>query len=250
MGYEIVPRNDDLPLDFDDERRKIVEAVKPYTLTSPERIFSLCQAVRHLTITDVDGAFVECGVWKGGSMMAACLELLALGDCSRDLFLFDTYEGMTVPDDSIDIDVSGTKASSFLGNGRPKDHAIWEDDRGCAVAPLDVVRTALESTGYPSARLNYVVGKVEDTLPASAPAAVALLRLDTDWYSSTRHELIHLFPRVVPGGVVIIDDYGHWMGARKAVDEYLSDNGIKMFLNRIDYSGRLGIVMTSPASDR
>ncbi len=174
--------------------------------------------------------------------MAACLKLLSLDSATRDLYLFDTFEGMTAPDDSVDVDTTGTAASTFLSSGDPDVHPIWEDERGCAVAPLEGVRVALESTGYPPAQLNYVVGKVEDTLPANAPTSIALLRLDTDWYSSTRHELVHLFPRIVPGGVVIIDDYGHWMGAKKAVDEYFAENDIKILLNRIDYSGRLGIV--------
>jgi hypothetical protein len=86
-----------------------------------------------------------------------------------------------------------------------------------------------------------VKGKVEDTVPKNAPEEIALLRLDTDWYESTRHELVHLFPRLVPGGVLIIDDYGHWQGARKAVDEYIAGNQVKILLNRVDYTGRIGV---------
>jgi O-methyltransferase len=86
-----------------------------------------------------------------------------------------------------------------------------------------------------------VKGKVEDTVPKNAPEKIALLRLDTDWYESTRHELVHLFPRLVPGGVLIIDDYGHWQGARKAVDEYIAGNQVKILLNRVDYTGRIGV---------
>jgi O-methyltransferase len=86
-----------------------------------------------------------------------------------------------------------------------------------------------------------VKGKVEDTVPKNAPEKIALLRLDTDWYESTRRELVHLFPRLVPGGVLIIDDYGHWQGARKAVDEYIAGNQVKILLNRVDYTGRIGV---------
>jgi hypothetical protein len=89
--------------------------------------------------------------------------------------------------------------------------------------------------------VRFVKGLVEDTLPSSAPESIALLRLDTDWYESTRHELIHLFPRLVSGGVLILDDYGHWQGARKALDEYFEEHGVKMLLNRIDYSARIGV---------
>jgi hypothetical protein len=86
-----------------------------------------------------------------------------------------------------------------------------------------------------------VKGKVEDTIPRAAPKQIALLRLDTDWYESTYHELKHLYPRLVPGGVLILDDYGHWEGARRAVDQYFEEERIRLFLHRIDYAGRLAI---------
>jgi hypothetical protein len=96
-------------------------------------------------------------------------------------------------------------------------------------------------TNYPQDKLNYVVGKVEDTIPETLPRKIALLRLDTDWYESTLHELNHLYPLLTEGGVLIIDDYGHWQGAKKAVDEYIEKNKLKILLNRIDYTGRIAI---------
>ena len=103
------------------------------------------------------------------------------------------------------------------------------------------VREALRSTGYPTERVHLVEGRVEETLPAAAPDPIALLRLDTDWYRSTKHELEHLYPRISPGGVVIIDDYGHYEGVRRAVDEYLESSGEALLLNRIDYTARVGV---------
>jgi O-methyltransferase len=85
----------------------------------------------------------------------------------------------------------------------------------------------------------FVKGPVEETIPRTTPERIALLRPDTDWYESTKHELVHLYPRLVPGGVLMIDDYGHCSGARKATDEYFS--GSLLFLNRSDYTGRLAI---------
>ena len=108
-------------------------------------------------------------------------------------------------------------------------------------AGFDEVRRNLASTGYPSDRLHFIRGRVEDTIPASAPESIALLRLDTDWYESTRHELTHLYPRLVRGGVLIIDDYGHWQGARQATDEYFSVLGSPVLLHRIDYTGRIAV---------
>ena len=103
------------------------------------------------------------------------------------------------------------------------------------------VRKLLTGAGYPESRLHFVRGAVEQTLPARAPEQVAILRLDTDWYESTRHELVHLFPRLTVGGVLIVDDYGHWEGARKAVDEYFGAEHAPLLLTRVDYTGRVAI---------
>ena len=99
----------------------------------------------------------------------------------------------------------------------------------------------MASTGYPANQISYVRGPVEQTIPITVPESIALLRLDTDWHASTRHELDYLFPRLVKGGVLIIDDYGHWQGARKAVDDYIAANKLNLLLSRIDYTGRLAV---------
>jgi hypothetical protein len=145
-------------------------------------------------------------------MMAVALTLLQMGISDRDLYLFDTYQGMPPPED-VDVDLYGHAASDPASGSY--------DAAGCTVG-LAAVQNAMRSTGYPPERIHYVVGMVEDTLPAKAPERIAFLHLDTDWYRSTRHELEQLFPRVSPGGSVMLDDYGHWKGARKATDEYLA----------------------------
>ena len=108
-------------------------------------------------------------------------------------------------------------------------------------AEIDAVKQSVLSTGYAVDKIHFVKGKVEDTIPQTLPAAISVLRLDTDWYESTMHEMQHLYPNLVAGGVMMIDDYGHWLGARKAVDEYLVNNKIRMLLHRDDYTGRSGI---------
>jgi len=200
-------------------------------MTSTERIVALTQAIEYVQRAGIPGAIVECGVWRGGSMMAVARTLLAESNTDRDLYLFDTFEGMSAPTDA-DRDHQGASAAKLLeSSSRDKDE-VW------CYAGIDDVRANLESTGYPTARLHFVKGPVEDTIPDQAPEEIALLRLDTDWYESTKHELAHLYPRLKPGGVLIIDDYGHWQGARKAVDEYFEGN---VLLQRIDYTGRLAI---------
>jgi hypothetical protein len=223
--------------DVDPRVLDIYSRVKTFTMTSPERVIALCEAVRYVERGGVRGAIVECGVWRGGSSMAVALMLAALGKSDRDLVLFDTFEGMSAPTDE-DRRASDAAAAARLLEGSSRDGKIW------CYSPLDEVRANLASTGYPMARVSFVQGKVEETAPGQAPAEIALLRLDTDWYASTRHELEHLFPRLSPGGVLIIDDYGAWEGARKAVDEFVEGSGVAILLNRIDETGRIGVKAT------
>jgi hypothetical protein len=156
-----------------------------------------------------------------------------VGDTARDLYLYDTYDGMPPPTDA-DRDFQGHAAADQLAS-QSKDAMVW------ARAQFDEVRANMTSTGYPAERIVYVQGKVEDTIPGQVPERIALLRLDTDWYESTRHEMEHLFPRLVPGGVLILDDYGHWEGARKAVDEYLARCEKPLLLARVDAAGRIAV---------
>lgn len=214
-----------------------IESVLPFTMTSIERISALIDAVDYVVDQQIQGDFVECGVWRGGSMMAIAKTLLSRNQNDRQLWLYDTFEGMSAPE-ACDIDHVGSTAAELLKLQSPDDPAsIW-----CQCS-LEEVRTNLDSTGYPDGGIRYVKGPVEKTLPEQIPKRIALLRLDTDWYQSTKHELTHLFPRLVDGGVLVIDDYGHWKGCRKAVDEYIKTNKISILLNRIDYTGRMGLKM-------
>ena len=213
--------------DLDEPTLAILGRVLPYTMTSPPRIAAVCSAVRYAEANSIPGAFVECGVWKGGSSMAAALTFRT----PRPLYLYDTFEGMSAPTDHDRRATSGESAAHMLRKADRRD-SIW------CYSPLQEVQRNMDSTGYPASQINYVKGKVEHTIPASAPAQIAILRLDTDWYESTRHELVHLYPRLSPGGVLIIDDYGYWAGARQAVDEYFAGS---VFLSRIDQTGRLAI---------
>lgn len=222
-------------IDLDPAFLPILRQCQPQTMTSVERIYALYKAVEYLCAAQVAGDFVECGVWRGGSMMCAALTLLKAKDVSRKLYLYDTFEGMVQPD-TVDVNFEGIDAISQLS-----DEPCTETSHIWAYAPLEAVRRNMESTGYPDNKICYVSGAVELTIPVTLPDSIALLRLDTDWYASTQHELIHLFPRLVKGGVLIIDDYGHWQGARQAVDEYFAERDVKILLNRVDYTGRIGV---------
>jgi hypothetical protein len=223
------------PPDFPDEAISTILEVQPYTMTSPERILALIQAVEYVENNKIDGDIVECGVWKGGSMLAAARTLTRSGDQKRHLYLFDTFDGMTAPTEE-DVDWTGSSAE-FLLEKDEKD----EESRIWCYAPFESVRKTMEESGYDKDKIHLIKGKVEETIPLYAPKRIAILRLDTDWYESTKHELTYLFPRLSVGGVIIIDDYGWWKGARLATDEYVQENNLNILLNRIDQTGRIGI---------
>jgi O-methyltransferase len=223
--------------DYEPELERTIRRVRRYTMTTPRRIAALCDSVEYAVRAEVPGAVVECGVWKGGSMMAAALTLLRLDAADRDLYLFDTFQGMPPPTahDTISAYDGYSPMRHWRRRRREGGANTWH------YAPAGDVRAALLSTGYPAERVHLVEGRVEDTLPARAPDQIAVLRLDTDWYESTRHELEQLYPRLEPGGALILDDYGHYEGARRAVDEYFEARGERPLLSRIDYTGRVGV---------
>jgi O-methyltransferase len=236
LGFDVVratPAIDSVLSDLDEVSRGIIRQVRPYTLTSLERLAAVVESVRHVVKHRIPGDFVECGVWRGGSSMAAALTLKELGDTSRTLYLYDTFEGMSEPTDK-DRLADGTSAATILAADKPGT-GYW------CYASLEDVQTNVRTTGYPDDKIVYVKGRVEDTIPARSPERIALLRLDTDWYESTRHELEHLYPRLAHHGVLLIDDYGHWQGARTAVDEYVAKLSAPLFLQRVDYTGRVAI---------
>jgi hypothetical protein len=214
------------------ETRSAIECVRPYTMTSLDRLAAVCGAVEYAVENRIPGAFVECGVWKGGSSMAAALTYRRLNRTDVDLFLFDTFEGMPEPGKEDNHRSTGAAAKDMLA-GTDNSSSMK------CYAGLNEVCRNLEGTGYPGERLHFVKGMVEETIPSQAPHEISILRLDTDWYASTKHELNHLFPRVSRNGVLIIDDYGDWEGARKAVDEYFATLKPRPLLNRIDNTGRI-----------
>lgn len=237
LGY--VPKSavDILPVDLaeDTEFMKLYEQCKPYTMTSAERLYGLYKSVIYIIDNNIAGDFVECGVWKGGSsmMIALCLKLRNVQN--RKIYLYDTFEGMSKPSVE-DKSFLGEEASMLLDKEDPNvSTSVW------CVSSIDEVKSNLSKTNYPSNLLHFIQGKVEDTLPTNTPGPLALLRLDTDWYESTKIEMELLFPLLNLNGILIIDDFGHWQGAKKAVLEYFARHNVKPFLHRLDYTGRLYI---------
>jgi O-methyltransferase len=237
VGYQLSPITPPRSVreqnpDITDREWEIYSAVKPFTMLSVERILANVRAIEHVVRNDIPGDIVECGVWRGGGSMAMALALK--GHSPRTLWMYDTYAGMTDATDK-DISHSGASASALVSAAKQLRTADRSLKLGCV--SLDEVRANMMTTDYPISRIKFVEGPVEQTIPGDVPDRISLLRIDTDWYASTLHELIHLYPLLSPDGILIVDDYGHWQGARKAVDEYFE--GQPLFLNRIDYTGRL-----------
>ena len=237
--YDIVkykPGSSDLyPGDFNEMHKTIIQKAKPFTMTGNERLFTLIEAVKYISKYNTEGDIVECGVWKGGSMLTVAETLVQLNKIGRTLYLYDTFEGMSEPTEH-DETYNNEKARNLLVSNTDKEkNLVW------AYSTLDEVKSTMGLSKYDPELIKYVKGKVEDTIPSVIPKKIALLRLDTDWYESTKHEMQYLFPLIAKGGVLIIDDYGHWKGARKAIDEYIDENNVQLLLNRIDETARIAI---------
>jgi O-methyltransferase len=218
--------------DYDDAAMEIMRRVKPRTMTSNEKLYGLVQATRYVVQHAIPGDIVECGVWRGGSMQAVALTLLELGATDRHLHLFDTFEGMPPPTEK-DRRFDGRSAEELLAT-QERDSTMW------GIAGVDEVRQAMTEVDYPAELVHFHEGLVENTIPSQAPEQISILRLDTDWYESTRHELEHLYDRLSPGGVLIVDDYGHWAGARLATDDFLEKTGEALLLLPLS-TGRIAV---------
>lgn len=222
------------PQDFSKFTRELWDKIEPYTMTSQARVANLEYAVRHILAHGLRGDFVECGVGAGGSMMAVALTLLALGDADRRILLYDTYEGMPRPTER-DLSVFGKPALRKWKRRTKDGKNAWHN------YPLEDVENNLAQTRYPAEKMLFIKGLVQDTLPHNDSASIALLRLDTNLYESTAVECEHLYPKLVSGGVFIIDDYYRCLGQKDAVDEYLEKHKQRVLLVRVDDHAAMGV---------
>lgn len=201
-----------------------VKTVQPYSMTSIERITELYNSLEYIRLNNINGDVVECGVWKGGNILGV-MEYLHHYKIDKKIWLFDTFEGMTAPEEN-DIDLNNNHASNML-------HIPVV----LAKSPIEEVKENLSKSNFNKEKLIFVIGDVSETLidQNNIPEKISLLRLDTDWYKSTKDELFFLYPKLVENGVLIVDDYGHWQGSKKAVDEYFY--GQNILIEKIDYTG-------------
>ncbi|TAK66833.1 MAG: macrocin O-methyltransferase [Dehalococcoidia bacterium] len=191
---------------------------------------TLYEQVAYVERRQLPGAFVECGVWRGGGAAMMALANLAEAAERRVIHLFDSFEGMPAPSQELD----GPEAARLMAEAAQRGVACN------AAAPEEALRLIVERAGYPEAFVRVHQGWFQDTLPADRDGIgpIALLRIDGDWYDSTRVVFEQLYDRVAPGGVIVIDDYGHFEGCRRATDEFLARHAPHAYLHHIDYTGR------------
>lgn len=212
---------------------EIYNKVRPFTMCGRPRTYATINAVKHIINNKIPGDIIECGVYKGGQIMAMILTLLTYKIRDREIYLYDTFEGVPMPE-------SWEKAVKHGGSAvkRYKKFEREDGSSGWCRSELEEVRKNVFSLDYPKSKIHFVKGLVEETLPNSTHESVAFLRLDTDLYSSTKIELEILYPKIPNNGVIIIDDYGHWSGAKKAVDEYIAKNNLSVTMKVDDGTGR------------
>lgn len=226
-------RNEHFIAEISQSEIDIIKSISNYSMSTPANHWAIIQSIKHISKNNIDGDFVECGVWKGGNIILFKLisDLLKL---NKNIYAFDTFEGMPEPGEK-DFDLKNIDAKKTFDKYKDKD-IKW------CYSTLDEVKSNIKSfnTSYIET-YNFVKGKVEETLnnEKNLPNKISLLRLDTDFFESTKKELEVLFPKLVSGGVLIIDDYGHWKGAKKAVDQYFELDKNFLWLHRIDYASRL-----------
>ena len=225
-----IKKSKNFPTEIKEEEKEIIELSSKYTMTDTITMWALIQSIKNVIQNKIDGDFVECGVWRGGNLIL-CQKYFDLQHIKKKIYGFDTFEGMTEPKE-IDVDYRNIPASeqySLFKSG---------EKSNLARCSLDETNKNIIET-VPKNNIKLIKGRVENTLreEKNLPEKISILRLDTDWYESTKIELEVLYPRLMSGGFLIIEDYGHFKGFRKAVDEYFKDN--MPYLHYVNYTCRL-----------
>ena len=232
-GYSLINNNQKI-VELNNNDKKLINLAQKYSMTPQIRIFNLLQSLRYLKNKKIDGDYVECGVWKGGNIILFKKFIEDEDENSkRKIFAFDTYGGMTEPDKN-DYDISNNiPANILLKDDKNKQTNLW------GICNLENVKKNIQSCVNNIENIKFIEGPVETTLNTASnlPDKISLLRLDTDWYSSTKKELDVLYDRVTSGGIIIIDDYGHWGGSKKAVDDFFLNKYV--WMHYVDYACRL-----------
>ena len=187
-------------------------------------------AITYILKNKIEGVIIECGVCAG-LFEEIWIQELQFNNEVRDIYMYDTFKGCTEP---TNFDYTAKTATIYQldSNGTYnwwRNLMIDKDTNRMCYCPLEKVKDNLEKYNYPEENLHYVVGDVLETLKdkSTIPSKIAILRLDTDWYESSKFELEQMYDNVVIGGVIIFDDYYHWDGQRRATDNFFKKRGLE-----------------------
>lgn len=242
LGYVISKAPDRVrhfPVELSKAECKILDDVldRRLTMVNFEGLLATLMACKYVLENSIEGDFVECGVWRGGNAIVAA-EMFRLHGSQKHVWLFDTFLGMTAPT-GVDHDWKGGLAQGEFDLNEREGFNNW-----CYASIEDVVGN-FEDRGLVGNNIHFIKGDVSQTLrEADLPEKISVLRLDTDWYESTKMECEVLYPRLSVGGCLIVDDYGHWNGSRIAIDEYFSQHLNRPFFHATDYARRIGVKLT------
>ncbi len=193
------------------------DVVRPNTMTSSGKVYELDQSLEKVVSENIPGDYIECGTYRGG-LAALMLDNILYNNLDKKLWVYDTFQGMSEPS-TVDVSTKNENAVSTFNatKNTTTGYADW------CKATIDIVQSTLSlvDNSYED-RANLIIGKVEDTLrhEINIPQKISLMRLDTDWYESTKIELEKFYHRLSIGGIIIIDDYRLWQGQKLAVDEF------------------------------
>lgn len=207
-----------------------------YTMLGVQSLLATTQAAKYVSTQKIPGAFVECGVWRGGCTFAA-LNVFRNQSDPRDVAMYDTFKGMTEPKDN-DIRLSNNEPAEYNFKSKQREGYVdW------CFSSLGDVQDSFDTFEFSKENVTFVEGDILETLriEKNLPSKIALLRLDTDWYESTKLELEILYPLLQTGGIIIVDDYGAWAGSRQAVNEYFADNGNAPYFQSTKNGGIIGV---------
>ena len=236
FGYQIQKTRRVKPiLEINSFERKIITKSKKISITTQERQWALIQSIKYIKNNNIKGDIVECGVFRGGNI-AIIKSLSKKLNINKKIFAYDTYEGMSEPS-KFDVDIKLNKSAEELMKETSKEK-LKGDNIWC-YSDLDSVKKNILKISMDTKNIFFVKGDVNKTLriKQNLPKKISLLRLDTDFYISTKVSLEILYPRLVKNGVLIIDDYGSWEGCKKAVDNYFKKK--KLWLHYVDNDCRL-----------